>query len=115
LKGSDRCPYLLRPKKRAQIKEEKEDNAIAGSDLGRVYRLITQKYLVGTSGFGPHAVRHLVASAWLKHQPRDYVTVASILHDKLETVLNEYAHIDVNDGLKRYYEYSDKTIEYNTM
>lgn len=53
-------------------------------------------------GFGTHAFRHIVATAWLRSHPKDYLTVAHILHDKLETVLENYGHDTPDDGLKFY-------------
>ncbi|WP_149536751.1 helix-turn-helix domain-containing protein [Siccirubricoccus phaeus] len=53
-------------------------------------------------GFRSHAFRHLVATAWLKANPEDYLTVKHILHDTLETVLKNYAHDRPDDGLTRY-------------
>ena len=46
-----------------------------------------------------------MATDWLRNNPRDYLTVAHILHDRLETVLAEYGHTDTKDGMERYYAY----------
>lgn len=53
-------------------------------------------------GFRSHAFRHIVATAWLKANPGDYLTVALILHDKLDTVLENYAHLAPHDAFSRY-------------
>ena len=62
-------------------------------------------------GFRSHAFRHLVATAWLKANPEDYLTVAHILHDTLETVLANYAHDTPSDGLRRYNKWLSTRIQ----
>lgn len=51
-------------------------------------------------GFGVHAVRHIVATHFLKVHPAAFPMVAQLLHDKLETVLREYGHLAPRDGLR---------------
>lgn len=53
-------------------------------------------------GFGPHAMRHIVASDWLRKHPNDFLTAAQLLHDKLETVLKNYAHLRQDDAFSRF-------------
>ncbi len=57
------------------------------------------------SGFRSHAFRHIVATAWLRDNPGDYLTVARMLHDDLHTVLANYEHSSPDHGLKRYAEW----------
>ena len=69
--------------------------AMPNNAIYRIVRTNVQRALkvdVGTHGF-----RHLVATAWLKQNPDDYLTVAHILHDTLETVIKNYAHGKFND------------------
>ncbi|WP_454741331.1 hypothetical protein [Cupriavidus necator] len=66
-----------------------------------VFRL-TKRYLPETLGIGEHYFRHLVATDYLKKHPEDYPTVAQLLHDKLETVLSEYAHLSHDDAFAKY-------------
>jgi integrase len=61
---------------------------------------LTRRGIAGSPGFGAHAVRHLVATTWLKLFPRDYLTVAKLLHDKLETVIKNYAHLQREDDVR---------------
>lgn len=72
------------------------------SNLGRHIQKLTEKYIPECAGFGPHAIRHLVPSAYLKAHPKDYLTVAELLHDNLTTVMKRYAHLSKDDSLKRY-------------
>ena len=70
-----------------------------------------KQFLRGCPGFGPHALRHIVATDYIKNNPGDYLTAAQILHDKLETVMREYAHLKAEDGHKRYQLYHGKLME----
>ncbi|MDM0018015.1 helix-turn-helix domain-containing protein [Variovorax saccharolyticus] len=68
--------------------------------LGKRIQVLTALYLPDTLGFGPHVFRHIIATDHLKRHPRDYLTVAHLLHDRLDTVLREYGHLTVDDGLR---------------
>jgi len=70
--------------------------------LSRHVEKLTRRLLPETLGFGAHAFRHLVATDYLRKNPNDYPTVALLLHDKLETVLAEYAHLRQDDSFGRY-------------
>lgn len=56
----------------------------------RVFDL-TKIYLPGNIGFHIHAFRHLVATRWLDKHPQDYMTVAHLLGDDLQTVIKTYS------------------------
>lgn len=66
--------------------------------------VLTQQYVPDTPGFCTHAFRHIIATDHLKRHPGDYPTVAKQLHDKLETVLQEYTHLTVDQGLRVLHE-----------
>lgn len=66
---------------------------------------LTRRHIPGCQGFGPHAMRHLVATAWLRTHPGDFLTVAELLHDNLATVLDNYAHLKKDDSFSRYEVY----------
>lgn len=63
-------------------------------------KYLTATYIESCPGFGPHAFRHIIATDYLRRHPGDYLTVATLLHDKLETVLKNYGHLSVDDGLR---------------
>lgn len=67
--------------------------------LDRAVRLFSQRYVEGSMGWGPHSLRHLVATTFLKKAPGQYQQVAMLLHDQLKTVLKHYAHLSPEDGL----------------
>ncbi len=67
--------------------------------------MLTRKYIPGSPGFGPHAIRHLVATDWLRNNPGDFLTVAELLNDSIATVLANYAHLQRDDSFARYEAY----------
>jgi len=70
-----------------------------GEGLSHRLHVLTALYIDGCPGFGGHAFRHCIATDHLRRHPGDYLTVAVLLHDKLETVLQVYGHLKVQDGL----------------
>lgn len=72
------------------------------SKLGPTLRTITRRWIPQCPGLGPHAFRHLVATAYLKQCPGEYPHVAKLLHDRLETVLKNYGHLSLEDGFSRW-------------
>jgi integrase len=75
--------------------------------LGQHFQKLTSRHIPETPGFGPHAVRHLVATDWLRKHPNDFLTAAMLLHDKLETVLRNYAHLRQDDAFTRFEAHLD--------
>jgi len=73
--------------------------------LGATVQKLTRRYIPGSPGFGPHAIRHLVATDWLRKHPDDYLTVAELLGDAPATVLAHYAHLRRDDSFARYEAY----------
>lgn len=72
------------------------------NDMTHRVLVLTKHLIPGSGGFGPHAVRHLVASDWLRRNPGDFLTVAELLNDTLEVVLSTYAHLKQDDALTRH-------------
>jgi integrase len=70
--------------------------------LGLRIQILTARLIPGCPGIGPHAFRHLVATAWLKKNPNDFLTVAELLNDRLETVMRNYAHLIKDDSLAKH-------------
>jgi hypothetical protein len=73
----------------------------------RIY-MLSSRFLpkaVGVIGFRTHAYRHIAATAYLKGHPGDYVSLAHILHDRLETVLKNYAYTRAADGVKSFHAF----------
>lgn len=104
LPAAEHCDYvflgrLIRRKQKGLAKYKL-------SGISKTIRDLTRTYLeeVAPKGFGPHAFRHIIATHYLKCHPGNYPLVAQILHDKLETVMDAYGHLQVGDGLDAWAE-----------
>ncbi|WP_458766335.1 hypothetical protein [Cupriavidus basilensis] len=95
-------PRLLRRQPRAAWVFPSSQTSGKWIGLNKHVSKITRRLIPETPSFGPHAVRHLVATDYLRKHPHDYPTVAQLLHDKLETVLAVYAHLRKDDSFGRY-------------
>ena len=67
--------------------------------LNRHYEALTRRYLHGCPGTGPHCIRHIVATALVK-RTGSFVAAALVLHDKEETVRQNYGHLCGDDGAR---------------
>lgn len=61
-------------------------------DLGEVVSRTAKSFIPEVIRLRPHAIRHIVATDFLRRNPGQYKFVADLLHDTLETVLRNYAH-----------------------
>lgn len=77
-------------------------NGCSYENLTKRVHVLTKELIPGSGGFGPHAFRHLVATAWLVKNPNDFLTVAELLNDTLAVVLSTYAHLKQDDALTRH-------------
>lgn len=84
-----------------------ERSARIWAGLNKTVFNLTRRYIPGSPGFSPHALRHLVATTWLRNHPGDFLTVAELLNDNLSTVLANYAHLRRDDSFARYEAYLD--------
>jgi integrase len=76
----------------------------AAPNLSQLFARLTEGHLEdlpGSKPFRSHAWRHIVATGYLK-STRDFVTLSFILHDRLQTVLDHYAHLVPQDGFDTY-------------
>jgi integrase len=73
--------------------------------LNRQVERITRQYIPESHGFAPHALRHLVATDYLRKHPGHFLTVAELLHNTLDTVLRIYAHLKQDDSFGKYEEH----------
>jgi len=81
------------------------------SDIGTTINTLAFRYISDftSSGFGPQAFRHIIATDYLKNNPNGFQVVANVLHDKLQTVLDNYAHLKVADGVEHFLNYREET------
>ncbi|WP_145995304.1 site-specific integrase [Macromonas bipunctata] len=80
------------------------------SNLSAAFRRRTRQFLPACpAGFGPHAVRHIVATDYIKNHPSGFEVAAAVLHDTIQTVLKHYAHLKSADKHKVYQKYLEST------
>jgi integrase len=102
LAGADLCKYVFRP---CALGRHSKRNAapIRSASLHTIVTELTQLYIPDSPGFGPHAFRHIVATDIIKARPEfGFFLAAKVLHDKLETVEKEYAHLKVCELFEPY-------------
>lgn len=75
----------------------KKDDSGPMYAFNRQFARITRRYIPGCRGFGPHSLRHLVATSILKQYPNAWAAAAWVLHDREETVRRHYAHLRSDD------------------
>lgn len=76
--------------------------------LNDTFRKRTRQFIPGCPGFGPQAVRHIVATDYIKNNPNGFQVAADVLHDMLQTVVENYAHLKAADGHKFYQSFADE-------
>jgi Fe-S cluster biosynthesis and repair protein YggX len=81
------------------------------NSLSLSFRRHTKKFLPGCPGFGPHAVRHLVATEYIRNHEEGWQTAATVLHDNLDTVMKAYTFVKKDDGFKYYRKYFGELME----
>lgn len=108
LLGHDKCEYVFRPFPTSKSLE-REALSMKSATLTELMRTqITLAFSPGNFGFGFHSFRHIVATEYLRNNPNGFQVVADILHNKLATVMKNYAHLEVADGMKFFYAYLEK-------
>lgn len=91
-------PLLAKVTTNAVFLTERRGDQFSEDALGERFRVLTKRYLHGCPGVGPHAFRHIVATAILKASPNDWHAAAWALHDREETVRKHYAHLAQHDA-----------------
>lgn len=67
---------------------------LSTTTLSTITHKLTKLYIPGSVGFRPHAFRHIIATDIIKKDPRfGFYLASKALHDKLETVEEEYVHL----------------------
>lgn len=99
-------PFKLGPNRGARTDESYDadkEGMWTGDAMSKRMRVLTRQYISDTPGFGAHSVRAVIATDYLLRHPREYLTVAKLLHDELSTVTRDYAHLTVDQGLRVLY------------
>jgi len=74
-------------------------NALTGGkhlSLNKTFAELTKRHIPEVISFGPHGVRHLVATDFLNKSPSNFRGVAHLLNDSIETVLKNYDREKLN-------------------
>ena len=74
-------------------------------DIGAVISRIGRNFIPDVRRLRPHALRHIVATDFLRRNPGKYTLVAGLLHDTLETVLRTYAHGKTESAFRAHEEH----------
>lgn len=113
LEGADSTDFVFLPSGTLKSKDDRRigpEFSWNTEKLSERIFLWSQRCLPNCPGFGAHALRHIVATDYLKNHPQGYQIVAHILHDKLETVLEVYGHVKVGEGFSHYTGYLDSLV-----
>jgi hypothetical protein len=71
---------------------------MTGDALSGIVEMMTELYIPDSEGFRSHAFRHIIATDIIKKDPRlGFFIAAKALHDKLETVEEQYAHLKTSE------------------
>lgn len=97
VRGYPSCPWLF-------PSSSEGDNF---TNLGSVINRIAQRFIPEVKRMRSHAIRHIVATDYLRKNPGEYAYVAELLHDNYETVLSTYAHCKKEDAFKSYEQHLD--------
>lgn len=106
--GEDECNFLFLPSRVGNRSEATGNTKIeieptgvwsAGGIYKRI-KALTALYTSNGIGLNIHGFRHVAATDHLKRHPKEYAVVAKILNDKLETVIREYDHTEMQDGVR---------------
>lgn len=102
--GAEGCDYLFLPSRVGN--RGGMDSALAPTGVwtadGMYSRVkaLTAMYTSSGIGLNIHSFRHIPATDHLARFPSDYMTVAKMLNDKLETVLGQYDHTEITHGIR---------------
>ncbi|HWS86445.1 MAG TPA: hypothetical protein VN282_05760 [Pyrinomonadaceae bacterium] len=108
LLGADRCDYVFRPGPRGGTLRHKtgDTNPMRKESLSDILHWHAKHYL-RCMGFGAHAYRHIIATDFLKNNPDGLMIAASLLHDRPETILRYYGHVQHGDYFRHWLDYHE--------
>lgn len=108
-------PYVFRPGPEnirrlddEQLAEYTGTQPLAEETMSNHMLHMSQRYIPNCKGFSAHAVRHLVASDYIKNCPDGYSAAAAALNDTEATVRKHYAWVRPCDKIKPWQEYHEE-------
>lgn len=78
------------------VSRDTPDEEWAGEGLNMAFFAMTKKYVAGCRGFGPHSMRHIVATTYIIQgggTPESIATAASALNNHFDTTKRFYMHM----------------------
>ncbi len=96
--------FVFRPKVSSK-KDAKNVSMMHPRELSKGIRALTHRHIKNCPGFGAHAFRHIIATDFIKNHPQSFLIAATILHDRIETVMKNYAHLKKADEFETYNSY----------
>ncbi|MCA1634171.1 MAG: hypothetical protein LC802_10870, partial [Acidobacteria bacterium] len=110
----DLCPYVFRPSIiyvyrtfPAKLAGCKGVEQMDSNSLSYLVFKLSQKYIADCKGFRAHAVRHIVASEYIKNYPNGYAVAAAALNITEAVVRKHYAWVRPCDQIKPWQEYHE--------
>ncbi|MCW2236820.1 hypothetical protein [Azospirillum canadense] len=107
LSGADHCDRVFL----TRDQHNKHGYGFLPSSISVRLEELVIRYLPEYRPWRAHTWRHIIATSWLRSHPNDFLNVALILHDKFETVMRNYSHLRVADGLQKYHEHFHGLLE----
>lgn len=100
---ADNSPYVFL----TFMENPRKDTPVSTFHLSNIIRKRTKQYIPGSLGFGGHSYRHIVATSIIKNSPSGIgmFLAAKVLHDRVDTVEENYAHLRTNDYIEPYNEF----------
>jgi integrase len=96
LVGSSHSTYVF-PSSR-NLARTRAGSRMSEEGLSEIVEMMTELYIPGSEGFRAHAFRHIIATDIIKKDPRlGFFIAAKALHDKLETVEEQYSHLKTSE------------------
>lgn len=93
LAGKSRSDYVFIGTAIGRHKQP-QGHRLSSATLSTITHKLTKLYIPGSVGFRPHAFRHIIATDIIKKDPRlGFYLASKALHDRLETVEEEYVHL----------------------
>jgi transcriptional regulator with XRE-family HTH domain len=114
----DNCPYIFRPCP-THVQLMKPSNFAAYKGVGQMtigslslaMFVMSQRYIPNCKGFRLHAVRHIVASEYIKNYPNGFAVAAAALNITEEVVRRHYAWVRACDQIKPWQDYHENLRE----
>lgn len=102
------APYAARWMKKKQLEKYTGAEYMTERSLSDRMLHMSQCYIPNCKGFSAHAVRHLVASDFIKNYPNGYEVAAAALNDSVATVRKHYAWVSPCDKIKPWQDYFEQ-------